>query len=566
MSSFHDITGRSTRVDGIGAGWSSPTEQKAPTLSSKTCTSCVYYRAESPDFANAIPACVRFGTPLGLTAGDSTGTRASLARSVAASCAGYLDVADTTTTPVAITKKASHNIAESTNVVKASKLSATYDAPHHGPLPASCSKCRWYIDPKTALKGLGVGFGVCGAFGDMVGPKELSTKAASCEFKFPGANLLDVAGLYLDPKFEVGLAAAADDAVPGKLEKYDHKHHMTDPRKYVSDREVTPADLASGIKAWRKVNEPSGTCPAVFMPIFDWEAIGVVRDPRTTYGDHKPHLYVDHAGLLYLFAFLYMGRVTADPDTDKQSALTETLALVGGPGTGKTEFFVWVAWLMDLPVVRISLSPSTDPFEFFGTPTAEKGEGDYAVTGFKRGQFSEAYERSCVIILDEANSAKDSIWYTLRPALDSAGQFGIPAENVLLEKDPYCFIGLAYNDVKASNRGTRELSAADTDRMVRYTLGLPSAEVERSIVQAHCADIGYAISDSTLDKIMNIAVELRAMNEDRTLPVAWTVRSNVRVAKMTLGLPLEMAYRLAVTEGLSQAQGEGVILKVRNYL
>lgn len=525
------------------------------------CTECKFYVAEADEFLGQLPMCGADGTPLGISANDSAGTRRAIARSNAASCGRSVPLASSTSVTISSTR--SHTVGASTNLTRAMRLKA-----EGGPEPTSCAKCTWYIPPKVAHDELGFDFGVCGVFAELIGNKELQPKAKACDVGVAGPNRTSSDGIMLDPKFDAGVFVL--DVNDRENGKYDPAYHSSiDPREYVSDRPVTAEDIESGIRAWRKVNDPTGEAAPLYMPIFDWTAIGCTRDPRLTYGDHQPDLYVDHAGLLHTFAFLYMGDLTKTEDAsgrERQVALNETLALIGGSGTGKTEFFCWVAWLMDLPFTRISLSPSTDPIEFFGMPSLGPNEEGMQVTGFKRGRFSLKYEQSGVIVLDEANSASDSIWFTLRSALDSAGQFAIEAEGVVLEKDPYCFIGIAMNPDDPAYRGVRPLGAADYDRLAKTYVELPDIDTERDIVRRHCEKIGYDVPEGILSLLSNVSVRLRQMHANGDITVPWTIRSNVRVAKCTMGLGVERAFRVAVTDGLRPDQAELILTVVRSYL
>jgi hypothetical protein len=522
----------------------------------KDCTNCKFYMPEADAFAGTLPMCTKFGTPLGKSAADTEGVRGELARSHAAKCSSHtpLDSEVVVDFPV----NPPHRIGVSLNQEAVANRVLDPDREQ----PSGCSKCEWYIPPTVARKELGFDLGVCGAFAQLLGPKELTQRAKLCDVGVRGANRQDSDGIILDPKFEVSAGAMGSDRGRGTSDKYDpYRHASIDPREYPTDRPVSEEDLANCIKAWRKVNHPKGTMPPQWMPIFDWAAAGVERDPRLSYGAHQPDLYVDHAGLLYMFAFLYMGGL------NPEHAWTEYLMLIGEAGTGKTDFFVYAAYLMDLPVVRISLTPNTQPEDFFGTGTLEiDPETGQQVTGFKRGRFALAYEQSCVMILDEANTASDAIWLLLRPALDSASQVVIEQERVVLEKDPYNFIGLTGNPNTPQYRGVRPLSGADFNRVCKFRLDLPDLDTEREIVRRHCAKGGYAVPDNVLALLMNVTVRLRQLHDDHILTVPWSIRSNVRVAKLTRGLDIEDAFKVAETDGLPEEQAELILTTVRSYL
>jgi hypothetical protein len=337
------------------------------------------------------------------------------------------------------------------------------------------------------------------------------------------------------------------------------RHLKTDPRDWVTDKPLSPEDEADGvIVAWRRVDDPKGRQSPLYMPIFNWKALGIDRDPRESYGEHTPHLYEDYDGLLYWFAFLYGGQ-WCDPEQGEKG-LTETLMLLGEAGTGKTEFWCYVAWLMDLPFARLSLRPDTESIEFFGAPALLIDASGQQVTGFEPGRFTIKYVVPGVICLDEPTAANDSIWFLLRPALDSAGQFVNEQTAEVFKKDPQCFIGLASNpSYNPIYTGTRPLSAADSSRLSKRFVELPPEEVERRIVKSHCAAVGYDIDATTLDRLFRIAVDIRTQykNKDSSLP--WGIRDMIKVAKLTWGFDMLDAFRTAMLDELDPDIGDAVM-------
>jgi MoxR-like ATPase len=103
--------------------------------------------------------------------------------------------------------------------------------------------------------------------------------------------------------------------------------------------------------------------------------------------DEHPEDYRDHGLYVYKTAVLW-------------TELDETPALWGQAGTGKTEFFRHMAWLMQLPFIRFSINGSTEVDELEGQDAYTEGVG----THFEYGRFAKAWQSPCVIVVDESTS------------------------------------------------------------------------------------------------------------------------------------------------------------------
>jgi hypothetical protein len=420
--------------------------------------------------------------------------------------------------------------------------------------PVSCSSCKFYAAPRTVQKELGWAAGLCTKRGELIQHSAIQTCALACPFGDVGDNQLSTADVMLDPRYRGGLNTVKVGGKGSTVKGFDPLRHIqTDPREWETDRPVTQEDREAAIQAWRRVDDPKGKQSPKFMPVFDWKELGIDRDPRETYGGHTPHLYEDHAGLLYWFAFLY-GGTWGDPARGDQG-LQETLMLLGEAGTGKTEFWCYVAYLMDLPFTRLSIRPDTESMEFFGTGALVDSESGGQVTTFKPGRFTTAYQRPGVVCIDELTAANDSIMYLIRPVIDGAGQFAIEQEAMVFEQDPACFIGVACNPSwNPLYTGTRPLSAADDSRLNKRWVELPDEATERHIITAHCKAVGYDIDVKILDRLFRIAGDLREQykNHDSTLP--WGIRDQIKVAKLTWGLDMIDAFNTAVLDGMDPDQ------------
>lgn len=429
-----------------------------------------------------------------------------------------------------------------------------------------CGSCKYYATPESVKDELGFESGICMANGTLVNPNRLATVAASCQVGVEGRPFR---GKILDSLSVTGKLAflnVTDDTPQGEKsgpQAPDH-HSRIDPREWPSDRPVTEFESAAGVKAWRRVSDPKGYGVDHFIPIIDWQMLTdehgtrlVPDDPRDTYGASKPHLYRDHNGLLYNVTAQIFGGVS--PTT----ALDMNVALIGEAGTGKTEFFTWLAWLMDVPFTRISITQTTEKYELEGMGGLAN-EGGATVTRYQDSLFADAYQKPGVIVIDELNAGPPEVQQFLRPIIDSSSQFVIQSQKVKLNRDPFCFIGFTMNpDDNPIYRGIQPLSEADWDRLNPELVELPSEEVQRDIIRLHVEEDGLTISDRQLDNLMKISAAMRSRYRNRELPMPWGMRSVIKAAKLLNKFNYEDAICRACAFRLEPATRDILIQEVR---
>lgn len=477
-----------------------------------------------------------------LTRGESEADSAELLEHFARGCAGFGKL----TQP--------HNTARAFIIAKpVLKASAPGDA------LSSCAGCTNYVPANVVERELGFPFAVCAAKGSMVlDPRQ---EADGCFLAESGPKRSTADGLQLLPMYEGRMLTVKVSAPKVELRPSSIMTSV-DPREWPTDAEVTADDLADGIKAWRRVDDPRGHKESIYMPIFDGQRI-CGFDPRTTYGEEKPWLYNDHQGLLYTFAAASLAGLDKDGRT-----LDYALGLEGHAGTGKTAFFAYVAYLMDLPFTRISITRETEVADLIGEGklTVDTATGQ-TVTGFKWGRFILAYERPGVIVIDEPNLGTEAIWGYLRPAFDSAKQVVVEQANKIITKHPACFVGTASNpEYDPLYVGVNPVSAADRDRMLVQYVSYPSEQEERKIIRAYCDSQGYAIPDDSLDAIMAISNELREMSENRTISFPWGIRPQLKVASLSRLFDLDRCYGLALGDALDQMARDQFLSVVRSHV
>lgn len=406
----------------------------------------------------------------------------------------------------------------------------------------TCATCRNYVSDMRVNDELGWSAGICAARGKLLMPTRLTYEARYCEFRHIGKVRQSTQGLSLLPEFEDAFNLTAD---PIKS-YFRSKDNFVDPREWVSEKDVSDEDKSHGIRAWRSIKDPEGTGNEVFLPIYDrsyfspeeWEKV-----PKTGDDEH-PELYIDHMGAVYKCAVHW-------------TELDETPALWGQAGTGKTELFRHIAWLMCLPFERISITDRTEIDELAGKMlyTPEKG------TYFHYGRLSKAWQKPCVICLDEPNVGPDEVWQFVRPITDNSKQLVIDMnEGEELDRNTDCYLGLAMNPAwDPKNVGTKVISDADARRLMHIYMELPPPELEKEIIRNRVKLDGWEIDDERLEAIMSIAEDLRKLCDDQTLPITWGIAQQIKVARASRWFDMLTAYRMAGGDFL-EPQAQEVLL------
>lgn len=421
----------------------------------------------------------------------------------------------------------------------------------------SCVQCDNYIAPGDAFAAYGVNSGICAAQGALITERSQQPLARVCEMKAPRSGGPMRTGLELlpdiDPMAHVAIVNMQRVAQVSNL----HDKHAGDPNDYVSDRPVTPAEQRAFIKAIRWVEDPEGIHDPIELPIFDGPALCahykvdecavwgkdendndviVGYDPALTYGNFSPDLYLDHMGLLY--------------DLAAEFIVNEKVPyLIGPAGTGKSEAAAYMARKMNLPLHFISIDKGTEPWMLMGQAGLVDSEsGTHNVTTYEEGSLSRWIEWPAVIMIDEPNVRAD-IFMTLRSLTGAAREIMVNGRR--RQMGSYTFLMFSGNpDWLPEYVGTEMLSAAELERIVPIYVDVPPEPIERQIVIDHCAASGYEIPEVTLDHIMQIGRDIRGQIEKGTLPIAWGVRSQIKVALATRTYSIQKAYRRAITDGL----------------
>lgn len=411
----------------------------------------------------------------------------------------------------------------------------------------SCAGCTNLVDATTVHQEFGWAAPLCKAKGMLI--LKPMHECKGCPWATSGKNSQQVIGVELRQEFKTGFFIPTEVAVKAIVSL---GNTQAEPSEYVTDKPVEPEDVADGIRAWRKCQDPHGSGNIVYLPIFDPSKFTDAERaliPKTGSVEH-PELYVDYSGLLYTFAV-------------ESFVLDETLALLGPPGVGKTEFARWAAWLMQVPFRRFSFSGSTEVEDMIGKWTFMNGE-----TVYVEGRVPQAWVRTGVLVFDEPNTAPEDVMQVIRPLIDNSKQLVLDAaKGETRDRDPYCFFLMAMNPSwDHRNTGTKELAAAEGSRISPCYVDMPPESVERHIITERCKIDGYDISDEVLGQIMAIAVDIREASKQGSFPGTWGVREQIKVARKTRWYSLPMAYKRAAFDLYDPETIESVVTAINTLI
>lgn len=410
----------------------------------------------------------------------------------------------------------------------------------------SCAMCSKYVRDDAVAENMGWTSGMCSAKGKLILTNRQVYEARDCEYREAGTPRRDTRGMVLFPEYEDDFGSF--DPVKAFLAGVENQ---VDPAEYPTDMPVSDEDAEEGIRAWRKIEDPeSGN--HTYLPVFrrdffsDEEAALI---PMTGDPEH-PELYVDHFRGVYLAAVCW-------------SELDETPALNGEAGTGKTELFRHLAWLMCAPFRRLSITGSTELDDLAGKMRYSKDRGTY----FQYGRLPIAWTHPGVICIDEPNTGPPDVWQFLRPLTDNSKQLVLDVnEGEVIKRHDSAYLGMAMNpawDVR--NVGTQEISDADANRLFHVYVELPPEKLEREIIKARVKLDGWEIDEDRLDMVMSIAKDLRALAKEGTIGVSWAIRPQIKVARALRWFDTVTAYRRAIADFLEPDAQQALLDAVKAH-
>lgn len=412
---------------------------------------------------------------------------------------------------------------------KAVELSESREKPKLAGALKNCMSCPFYVKPDRAVEAGLWNVGICGARGIMIPNNMRANIARDCEhFDVGNRDPETITRMVFLPEYDTTARVAS------AVESIEREY--VDPQDYPTDAEVSEKDAAMGIKAWRKIDNPEGEM-SILLPVFDSNFFSEserAKIPQTGDDEH-PERYIDFQGLVYRVAVLWMH-------------LNETPALWGVAGTGKTEFYRHMAWLMGLPFHRISVTASSEVEDLAGKMHFSKEKGTY----FEYGRLPRAWMSPGVVCLDEPNVGPSDVWQFIRPLTDNSKQLVLDVNNgERVDRHPMAFLGMAMNpDWDVRNSGAEKLADADGSRLMHIFVELPDESIEREIIAERCRLDGFAISHEQINTIIKIGKDLRKLADNETLPITWGIRQQIKVARALKWFTYAQAYKLAAADYL----------------
>lgn len=508
----------------------------------RSCAGCPSFLKpeETSDYMKksiGVPVCATFGKPLARIGGSEADAKA-IQKKFATGCSSYGEPRPTIPDWSRIYMQV---MLPNPQVLAAEKVQPE--------AVQNCSSCTFFVRDVNVIQQAGFAAGMCAAKGKLLLQPRLTLEARNCDYKSIGdgnpPNWLD--GMTFLPEYEFGFKGDDD---PSRLVAKNVRH-LVDPRDYETDKPITDEDKAHGIRAWRELEDHT-TGNSVFLPIYDVKFFPEDQQkmiPKTGDDEH-PEDYVDHMQAAYKCAVLW-------------TELDETPALWGQPGTGKTEFFRYMAWLMGLPFYRFSITASTELDDLAGKMHFENGE-----TVFKYGRLPIAWKSAGVIVIDEPNTGPPEVWQFLRPLTDNSKQLVLDVnEGESIERHDDAYLGMAMNPAwDFRNVGTNQIGDADANRMMHFFIEKPPEDLERKIIVDRCLHDGFEIPDEMLDLVMKVAEDIRGLCEDGALTMSWMIRPQLKVARLLRWFDPITAYRMASGDYLEPAQQDLLLDAVRAHV
>lgn len=323
---------------------------------------------------------------------------------------------------------------------------------------------------------------------------------------------------------------------------------LPDPLQMSTWREVTEGDKAEGIISWGCVTMDGLD---IFYPVFDPNIFSEEeRNKIPRPGDDEcPDMYQDYFNLFFQYLAIW--------------EMDGTPAINGAAGLGKTEAARYMAYMMQLPFERISITNSTEIDELAGRTEFSKEHGTY----FQLGRVPKAWKKPCVIVIDEPNVGPPDVWQFLRPLFDNSKQLVLDmSAGERIPRNKHCYMSIAMNpawDVR--NVGTHEISDADGRRLMHIHIPSPPPEVEKKIVVDRCLVDGYQLPDGIYKKIERIAKDIRNLCKNDTLPIQWGTAQQIKVARATKYFGLKKCYQLAIGDLLDPESSEMLLATVASH-
>jgi MoxR-like ATPase len=229
--------------------------------------------------------------------------------------------------------------------------------------------------------------------------------------------------------------------------------------------------------------------------------------------------------------------------------------------------------MMNMPFVRLAYNESSEPDQFLGAPAyGDTGKVD-PVTGsailgtyFKPGILPTNWMEPCVLLSDEINLPTEAIQQAYRSGNDSSRVIQVYGNTY--RRHDYCFHMAALNPAHDfRNIGAKPMASADSGRYVFHHMPNPSPDMIRKVLNATVERLDHVLPDPLLvTTIINIGEDLRAMSRDGKLPDFWTLRQEVKVARIAPFFGLKGAYDAAYLDYVDKNTRELCETSIRSHM
>ncbi|WP_372657562.1 CbbQ/NirQ/NorQ/GpvN family protein [Hydrogenophaga sp.] len=250
--------------------------------------------------------------------------------------------------------------------------------------------------------------------------------------------------------------------------------------------------------------------------------------PGLVAAPEKLPFYAEQAGECQLFAHCFRQQLP--------------LLIKGPTGCGKTRFVEHMAARLGRPLITVSCHDDLSAADLVGRHLI--GQGD---TVWSDGPLARAVRQGAILYLDEVVEARKDTTVVLHPLADDRRLLPIERTGELLKAPPEFMLVISYNP--GYQNLLKGLKPSTRQRFTALSLGYPSAEVERRIVEQE----GRA-APALAAQLVHLGQALRRLTAHDLEETAST-RLLVMAARLVAsGLPLLDACRAAVVNALTDDQ------------
>ena len=248
------------------------------------------------------------------------------------------------------------------------------------------------------------------------------------------------------------------------------------------------------------------------------------------------------------------------------SAMAEGFNILcsGEKGTGKNVFVETWAWILQRPLMFISINRETDKTDLLGSKTIEPVKVTDPTTGektyvskivFQKEILLEAMEYGCLMLFDEINFAEPGVTGTLHSIGDDRKEIFVPGYGLV--KAHRNFLMMATMNV--GYQGTMELNEALGDRFVDVIFDANDSISDILELNAPGASkTSIALCDKVYKQMLSILRDADASLDDNCL----TVRGFIQAIRMSKRIDLKRALIMAVANKVKDTEYRNNIIDI----